>query len=396
MASVKDILASIDQISSDLKDTDRVQTIDALRRALNKLQTPFERAWEMVLPQPLVLAACQILADLGLWEAWNSAGGGEKSLDDLVKLCKKECEPNLLRRQFRLLVVRNIIEETGEDLFKPTPFSLSLAERNIALAIQSGFHHFASSALHGPEFLAKTIYREAKDASYSIYMDMPQNPDRLTFFGRCGSKLEYQESFIGLMSNITLWKQDWTDVYDTKLLFDDRVANSEGPILVDIGGNVGVDLSRFLEKHPDVPMGSLILQDQLDVIGLAKPKIDPKITTMVYDFFTPQPITGSRVYFMHSILHDWPDDLAFKILKNLKPALKKGYSKLLIFDVVVPPVGASVIQAAHDLCLMSLLSAAERTEAAWKALLSQAGFKVVGMWKDARGTETLMEAELAD
>lgn len=82
-------------------------------------------------------------------------------------------------------------------------------------------------------------------------------------------------------------------------------------------------------------------------------------------------------------------------MQKLVPALKKGYSKLLVCDVVIPAQGASVMQAAHDLCLMGLLAASERTEAAWTKLLVSAGFKVVKVWKDTRGIESVIEAELA-
>jgi hypothetical protein len=75
--------------------------------------------------------------------------------------------------------------------------------------------------------------------------------------------------------------------------------------------------------------------------------------------------------------------------------MKKGYSKLLICDVVLPPTGASVTQAALDVGMMALLSAHERTRAAWESLLATSGFRVVKWCEDPRRYETLIEAELA-
>ncbi|KAF8211345.1 hypothetical protein K438DRAFT_1752127 [Mycena galopus ATCC 62051] len=86
-----------------------------------------------------------------------------------------------------------------------------------------------------------------------------------------------------------LWKQDWTDSYfDTSTLVDE--ANIENgattPIFVDVGGNIGVDVTHFLAKHPDVPTGSLVLQNVGDVISLVK--VDPKIR------FGPWPMISLR------------------------------------------------------------------------------------------------------
>jgi hypothetical protein len=106
-------------------------------------------------------------------------------------------------------------------------------------------------------------------------------------------------------------------------------------------------------------------------------------------------IIGSRAYFFHAVLHDWSDTEAVQILLNLAPALKMGYSRLLICDVVLPAVGATSVQASMDLGMMSILSGRERTEAMWSSLITEGGFKVIKWWKDPTGFETLIEAELA-
>lgn len=96
--SVKDLIASLDGIPSNINDAERMELTDVLRRNLHRLQTPFERAWEMTLAHPHVYAAIKTMLDLGIWEAWRLAGGGEKSTDELVAMSNnKECSPNLLR-----------------------------------------------------------------------------------------------------------------------------------------------------------------------------------------------------------------------------------------------------------------------------------------------------------
>ena len=98
---------------------------------------------------------------------------------------------------------------------------------------------------------------------------------------------------------------------------------------------------------------------------------------------------------MHSCLHNWPDPKALDILTNLKPGLKKGYSKLLINEHVIPNQGAHWLSTAIDMVMMAGLSASERTEQQWRELLETAGFKIVKIWTYDPGTESLIEAELA-
>jgi hypothetical protein len=94
------------------------------------------------------------------------------------------------------------------------------------------------------------------------------------------------------------------------------------------------------------------------------------------------------------VLHDWDDAHALDILRNTVPAMRKGYSKLLILDIAIPRTGASLIQAAMDISMMSLLSSLERPITTWEILLKKAGLKIVKFWPDPRRYETLIEAEL--
>jgi hypothetical protein len=98
---------------------------------------------------------------------------------------------------------------------------------------------------------------------------------------------------------------------------------------------------------------------------------------------------------MHAVLHDWPDDKARLLLENTKAAMVRGYSKLLIYDIVLPPIGASISQSTMDVNMMSLLSASERTQSAWEKLLTDSGFKIVKFWPDPQQYEMIIEAEVA-
>jgi hypothetical protein len=82
-----------------------------------------------------------------------------------------------------------------------------------------------------------------------------------------------------------------------KLLASRHVTTAKRPVIVDICGNQGVDLQRFVESFPDLGF-ELILQDLPETLkGIPEP-LDPKIKPMVYDFFTEKTVKGesSKVY----------------------------------------------------------------------------------------------------
>ncbi len=98
---------------------------------------------------------------------------------------------------------------------------------------------------------------------------------------------------------------------------------------------------------------------------------------------------------MHAILHDWDDSDAGRILNNTAVAMKRGYSKLLLYESVLVSAGATLYQSVADVSLMHLISAAERTEARWRELLQAAGFEILKIWQHPSSLESVIEAELA-
>lgn len=98
---------------------------------------------------------------------------------------------------------------------------------------------------------------------------------------------------------------------------------------------------------------------------------------------------------MHSVLHDWPDDVCKNILARITEAMKPGYSKLLINENVIPSTGAYWESSALDMVMLTLFCSKERTEADWYHLLENvAGLKIVKIWAGGKGVESLIECEL--
>lgn len=97
---------------------------------------------------------------------------------------------------------------------------------------------------------------------------------------------------------------------------------------------------------------------------------------------------------MHGVLHDWSDEPARKILEMQKPAMKSGYSRLLIHDHIAPQALAHPHTTAYDLTMMVMVAGVERTESHWTGLLRSAGYKVLKIWTSPLAVQRIIEAEL--
>ena len=88
-------------------------------------------------------------------------------------------------------------------------------------------------------------------------------------------------------------------------------------------------------------------------------------------------VEGARAYYLRSIFHDWPDEACRTILRGLKPAMRPGYSKLIINDWVIPEQRAPLYPSLLDINMLALFSSMERTASQFQALLESEGFEIV-------------------
>ena len=194
---------------------------------------------------------------------------------------------------------------------------------------------------------------------------------------------------------------DWFDFYPVANRLS--IQGDSHPLLVDIGGGQGEDLSKFHARFPDLP-GRLILQDLPSVIQGARKKniLTPAIQMQEYNFFQPQPVQGAKVYFMRTVLHDWPDKQAKVILGRIRDAMASE-SILLISESLLPESGALLPSVISDMQMMGSFASLERTENQWRRLLEDSGLELVRVWlpegcgDDARSLadqRALLEAKL--
>ena len=104
------------------------------------------------------------------------------------------------------------------------------------------------------------------------------------------------------------------------------------------------------------------------------------------------PLTGAQIYYLRTVLHNWPDPLARVVLQQISSAMTPGVSRLLINELVVPIRDCGKFASHSDFNMMSICAGMERTEAQWKDLLGSVGLEVKGIWTGGGDTESIIEA----
>ncbi len=146
--------------------------------------------------------------------------------------------------------------------------------------------------------------------------------------------------------------------------------------LVDVAGGHGFVLSAILQKYPAMQG---ILMDLDHVVEGAKPRIQQlgltsRMKTTSGDFFKEVP-KGGDAYIMKFIIHDWDDERAALILRNIRTALQ-GVSggKVILLEAVVPPGNEPHMVKMLDIEMMMLPGGKERTQAEYAELFQKTGF----------------------
>jgi len=294
------------------------------------------------------------------------------------------------------LSAEKVLNEVDTNLYGSTPLADSLAVPKFRDGISFCFDGLLPSFVKLPEYLAKTGYRNPQSPIDGPFQYGNQTP--LHFFEWLQARPKIFEAFGNHMAGYRQGRPSWMDpdFYPVEDLLGKgfRTEDKDAVMLVDVGGGLGHDIEEFQRKHPRLP-GRLVLQDLPSVIKEATQKLHSAIEPMDHDFFTPEPIKAARGYYMHSVLHDWPDEKCQEILENITSAMTPGYSKVLINENVIPNQDPHWMGTSLDICMMGLFSSQERTEKNWRSLLESVGLRVVKIWSHSPGTESLIEAELS-
>ncbi|MEU9837122.1 methyltransferase [Streptosporangium sp. NPDC048047] len=152
-----------------------------------------------------------------------------------------------------------------------------------------------------------------------------------------------------------------------------------GSTVVDVGGGHGTVLAEILQAQPTCRG---VLLERPDVILAARDSLAgrgllERCTLMAGDFFAEVP-AGGDTYILGSVLHNWSDDHARRILKRVREAMMRtGGSRLWCIDALLPFNDEPHPGRSLDMRMLSLFGAGqERTRREYEALLADAGLTV--------------------
>jgi hypothetical protein len=145
--------------------------------------------------------------------------------------------------------------------------------------------------------------------------------------------------------------------------------------IADIGGGIGAFLSRILVAAPDARG---VLFDQTHVVAGAPAVLDAagvadRCAIVGGSFFDGIP-GGADLYVLRSVVHDWEDEDAVRILGSVRRAVPDHGTVALVERIVVGPNEGPAAKWS-DLNMLVAPGGRERTQAEFDDLFRRAGFR---------------------
>jgi len=278
---------------------------------------------------------------------------GTKSIEQLAQVTNSD--EDSLYRLMRMLASAGIFNELPGQNFANTPSSALLAEKH-PQSLRTLVLFYNSEINQSFDNLDQSIKRgiPAFDLTFqkSIFEYFRDNPAAAKLFN------EAKKQKSGLVATSCIGSYNF----------------GKFSTVYDIGGGAGLFLDALLQKHPRMRG---LLFEQPAVIAEAKPQLETfgqRCGLIAGDFFKTIPPDGDA-YLLQSVLHDWDDLNAVKILKQCSSAMKKG-AKLLIIEPLMRPANEKDYAKCIDLLTMAVTGSKERTEEDFHYLLQQAGFRI--------------------
>jgi hypothetical protein len=258
-----------------------------------------------------------------------------------------------LYRMLRALESTGIFTQTSPRVFANTPQSECLRRHapgsqwawiRICLCpdsfVEDGWSGLLLAVTNG-----KTGYDQVR--GQSAWEFMQSNPEQHTNFNSAMRDLS------AAMTPAVTASYDWSKI----------------PVIADIGGGIGSQLSSILDAHPSVRG---ILFDQPSVVAEA-PAHD-RMGRVGGDFFTEIPVQADA-YLMRWVIHDWADEKAVSILKNVRKAAPPD-ARVVLVEWVIPETAEFDSGKWMDINMLVNAGGRERTAAEFRSLYEQAGFEL--------------------
>ncbi|HEX4251433.1 MAG TPA: methyltransferase [Pseudonocardia sp.] len=152
--------------------------------------------------------------------------------------------------------------------------------------------------------------------------------------------------------------------------------------VTDVGGGDGTMLRAILTQHPGVH-GTLV--ESGDCVAsaarvMAAAGVDDRCTITTGDFFDGVP-SGSDLYLLKWILHDWDDDRAAMILRRCREAMP-ARGRIMIIERVLPTTTATGVPrdpTLSDLHMLAIYGGQVRTLTEFQTLFRRSGLRFAAL-----------------
>ena len=158
--------------------------------------------------------------------------------------------------------------------------------------------------------------------------------------------------------------------------------------VLDVGGGGGGLIASLLRKHQRM-QGSVF--DLKSVIDHVKPFFSeggqyedlrarvPAQNLIAGDFTKSVP--SVEVYVMKWVLHDWKDEDALVVLRNIRRSIVEGEkSRLVLLESILSDGRSGRLSRYGDINMMMTANGQERTETQWRNLAQSAGWSTVTLF----------------
>ncbi len=262
-------------------------------------------------------------------------------------------DPDVLVRVLRGLVIEDVLAEDEAGRFALTPVGECLAGLEGAARVRGEVYYRSAAGLLDAVMGGGTPFERVYGERFFEHLD--RHPD-------------HEEAFQASMRG-----RSEQEAHDVVAAYDFTALGT----LVDVGGGRGVLLAEILRSAVDLHG---VLVDREDAIPAARAHLDSagvgdRAECVVNDFFTAVP-PGADAYVLSRVLHDWDDEDVGRILTTCRQAMRPD-SRLIVVEAILPERAHDRPAAIRmDLHMLLLLGARERTEAEFRRLLLDGGFRV--------------------
>lgn len=323
---------------------------------------------QLLWPGPLVAQAINAAAQLKIADRLAEAPQTTESLAAAASV-----QPRTLGRLLTALTSVGLFSMDGSGNWHNTPLSELLevdhprSMRPWALTIGAPFFWRPMGELHRSIVTGKESFTKVFEAPFFDYLKA--NPETGALFN------EAMAAQSGALDQIP-------EAYDF----------SKFDTIADLGGGTGSVLATILRATPRLKGLLFELPDVIDEVDPSLiDEFGGRLTPQGGDFFDGVP-EGLDCYMTVRVVHDWPDEEALKILRNIRQAMKPDGTLLLfegILDENAPPYFAMM-----DMLMLVLVGSMERTEDEFRKLLEKAGLEVSRIIR--QGRLTILECRPAE